>query len=228
MSDLESLWRAVLASPDADTPRLICADAVQESGDEERAELIRVQCEFDPVRYHTTPAAVLRRRKALYERESELLAVHREQWEPVCVTCGGSGRVKYQAAQVLQGGVVIAENAPVSWDCSTCKGTGRQPCRWERGFPVVRIAEMRQAWECFERKEPGKQGWRPTPWLCDLLRTHHVAGVELPGETVISRDTVPPRVWEMIDFSGKQHFAPQLGRAVVLAALEWLDAQGDR
>lgn len=35
MTDLEALYRAVLASPDEDTPRLAYADEVEERGDPE-------------------------------------------------------------------------------------------------------------------------------------------------------------------------------------------------
>lgn len=40
----ESLMRAVLDNPDDDAPRLILADWLDENGDSERAELIRLQC----------------------------------------------------------------------------------------------------------------------------------------------------------------------------------------
>lgn len=204
MSDLEALWRAVLASPDEDTPRLMYADEIQEA-DPDRAELIRAQCEIARLDY-------------------PLPNVDRSRWEPVCVACGGAGKFWQKLSSVKVGNVTIAENVDASFQCRACSGSGRQPCRWERGFPVVQVAEMRHAWEYVYWLGRDKEQWQPTPWLCGLLRTHHVAGVELPAEYRITRENVPPRVWELLDYSG--HIAPQFGRAVVLAALEWLDAQG--
>jgi uncharacterized protein (TIGR02996 family) len=62
-----ALWRAVVADPHDDAPRLILADWLEEHGQPERAEFIRVQCELawtdDP---------------ALRRREAELLAAHRD------------------------------------------------------------------------------------------------------------------------------------------------------
>lgn len=58
MTDLEALNRAVLEHPDDDTPRLIYADALEESGEAERAAFIRAQVaadrvpEWDPVAIH--------------------------------------------------------------------------------------------------------------------------------------------------------------------------------
>src|SRR5262245_52917155 len=45
MSEREAFLRAICKNPDDDTPRLVFADWLQENGEEERAEFIRVQCE---------------------------------------------------------------------------------------------------------------------------------------------------------------------------------------
>src|SRR5215468_4094431 len=42
-----ALWSAILANPLDDTPRLVYADWLQEHGEEERAEFIRVQIELE-------------------------------------------------------------------------------------------------------------------------------------------------------------------------------------
>lgn len=42
----DALYRAILAHPDEDTPRLAYADHIEELGDAARAEFIRVQCRF--------------------------------------------------------------------------------------------------------------------------------------------------------------------------------------
>ncbi|HEY2787588.1 MAG TPA: TIGR02996 domain-containing protein [Fimbriiglobus sp.] len=70
MTDPADLLPAVLAAPDDDLPRLVYADALEETGDVARAEFIRVQIELarDPTRAD------------LKAREAVLLAVHGEQW----------------------------------------------------------------------------------------------------------------------------------------------------
>jgi uncharacterized protein (TIGR02996 family) len=45
LSQHEAFLRAIFDSPEDDTPRLVYADFLQENGEEERAELIRVQCD---------------------------------------------------------------------------------------------------------------------------------------------------------------------------------------
>jgi uncharacterized protein (TIGR02996 family) len=70
----DALLRAVLAAPDDDAPRLIYADWLDEHGDCERAEFIRVQVALarndkdDP------------RAPSLGQRERKLLAAHRARW----------------------------------------------------------------------------------------------------------------------------------------------------
>jgi uncharacterized protein (TIGR02996 family) len=45
MSDESALLAAILAHPDEDTPRLMYADWLQENGQPDRAEFIRIQCD---------------------------------------------------------------------------------------------------------------------------------------------------------------------------------------
>jgi uncharacterized protein (TIGR02996 family) len=44
VSDEEALLRAIWAEPDDDAPRLVYAEWLEENGQSERAEFIRVQC----------------------------------------------------------------------------------------------------------------------------------------------------------------------------------------
>jgi uncharacterized protein (TIGR02996 family) len=46
MTDHDTFLRAIIAEPDDDLPRLIFADFLDERGEGERAEFIRVQCEL--------------------------------------------------------------------------------------------------------------------------------------------------------------------------------------
>lgn len=59
-----------------DTPRLIYADWLDDNGDPERAEFIRVQCELEPLRDRYE----IDRATQLHRREDELLLLHHEQW----------------------------------------------------------------------------------------------------------------------------------------------------
>src|SRR5262249_11520141 len=68
------LFRAILDDPDDDSVRLIYADFLEERGEPEGAEFIRVQIELARL-----PEGD-RRRKALEERERTLLAVHEGEW----------------------------------------------------------------------------------------------------------------------------------------------------
>jgi uncharacterized protein (TIGR02996 family) len=70
----EALFRAVCANPADDTPRLVYADWLQENGQAERAEFIRLQCEA----WHLCPAypTVTEARNAA----SRLLKQHGDAW----------------------------------------------------------------------------------------------------------------------------------------------------
>ncbi len=46
LSQHEAFLRAIFDAPDDDTPRLVYADFLQENGEDDRAEFIRVQCEL--------------------------------------------------------------------------------------------------------------------------------------------------------------------------------------
>jgi uncharacterized protein (TIGR02996 family) len=76
MTQPEAFVRAIADDLYDDTPRLIFADWLEEHGDPDRAEFIRVQCELEPMRdrYEIDRAA------ALHRREDALLGEHRTEW----------------------------------------------------------------------------------------------------------------------------------------------------
>lgn len=88
MTEREAFLAAILAAPADDLPRLVFADWLDENGEPERGEFIRVQCElaklgsvWNPGRHSTgpvcrCPVCDLRR------RERELLAAYGEAWAP--------------------------------------------------------------------------------------------------------------------------------------------------
>src|SRR4051812_5169077 len=67
MSDEAGLLAAILAHPDEDTPRLMYADWLQENGQPERAEFIRIQCSPDAD-------------EVAEERAAELEELHGAKW----------------------------------------------------------------------------------------------------------------------------------------------------
>src|SRR2546423_208668 len=64
----------ILASPDDDAPRLVYADWLDENGQPERAEFIRLQCELANMSDGDG------RRAALAKRERQLLRQHGRAW----------------------------------------------------------------------------------------------------------------------------------------------------
>jgi uncharacterized protein (TIGR02996 family) len=74
MNEREALLKAVCENPYDDAPRLVFADWLQEHGEEERAEFIRVQIQFDRGAFRPSEEARLKRRL-------RKLDVHKAQWE---------------------------------------------------------------------------------------------------------------------------------------------------
>jgi uncharacterized protein (TIGR02996 family) len=85
----EAFLQAIIDAPEDDTPRLVYADWLDEHGDPERAEFIRVQCELarlpeppgSSLRKPTAePQQVERRRARLGRRARGLLRRHLKEW----------------------------------------------------------------------------------------------------------------------------------------------------
>src|SRR4051812_46356814 len=77
MSDEKALLAAIWEHPHEDTPRLMYADWLQENGQPERAEFIRVQCELARLEKGDASA----RKKDLEKRERKLWRQHRQVWQ---------------------------------------------------------------------------------------------------------------------------------------------------
>lgn len=79
MSDHDALLAGVLANPDADLPRLVYADFIEENGDALRAEFIRVQCALAGGFFEDE-----KEKHALLIRAATLRDAHGEEWlEPL-------------------------------------------------------------------------------------------------------------------------------------------------
>jgi uncharacterized protein (TIGR02996 family) len=106
----------IIEHPNDDGPRLIYADWLEDHGQAERAELIRVQCELARL----TEDGTLRREK-LQARERALLLTHEEKWtEPFAglgATCwfrrGLVGGMSIPAAVFLRHAKVLFRSAPL-------------------------------------------------------------------------------------------------------------------
>lgn len=150
---LLALRRAICAQPAEDTPRLEYADRLQELGDEDRAEFIRVQCELA-----ATPAITdgrfdqLRRRErelwprfgARYERsrsfglpvnwlalltpESRVVpAAYAPSDGDITVSRGFVSHVTTTADLWLRHADALVWRPGATGECRECKGTGRLP-----------------------------------------------------------------------------------------------------
>src|SRR5207248_1002882 len=77
MSDEKALLAAIWAEPHDDTPRLVYADWLDENGQSERAEFIRLQCELARLgEWDESP-----RKAELEAREKQLRARHAMAWK---------------------------------------------------------------------------------------------------------------------------------------------------
>jgi uncharacterized protein (TIGR02996 family) len=112
----DGLLQDILAHPDDDAPRLVYADWLDEHGDPDRAEFIRVQCEA--ARLGQDKAF----RPALHKRGQKLLDRHRAEWlrevpaplrEGVEFKRGFVGWLHCSAREFLRGAERLFRHAPV-------------------------------------------------------------------------------------------------------------------
>lgn len=145
---------ACLLDPWDDTPRLVMADWLDEHGQEDRAELVRVQIRLSRPPWNSRDMI----------REKDILSRHTgdsatgERWDRVkCEKCKGKGRVRGDGSEFGYGD-----------GCPTCGGSGNlcvrevvgdedtgvldepRPLHWDRGFLHLgcQIAEAVEEREC--------------------------------------------------------------------------------
>ena len=82
MNERDAFIRGIAANIYDDTPRLAFADWLDERGEHERAEFIRVQVELEPIRdqYEIPRAAELHERERELGKESDWLGEMPEKW----------------------------------------------------------------------------------------------------------------------------------------------------
>jgi uncharacterized protein (TIGR02996 family) len=81
MKDLATWTGAIRAEAEDDTPRLACADWLEERGQTERAEFIRVQCRLARLEDPATDGVRGAAWAELVRRQAELLAAHGAEWK---------------------------------------------------------------------------------------------------------------------------------------------------
>ncbi len=138
-TDESALLAAIAADLEDDTVRLVYADWLQEHDQEDRAELIRVQCEKakhpgmncgDLYCSRRSPEGLCdscSRFDYLCRRENKLISAHPEWTRWVCSWCAGIG-----FGGAGQGGHTFGAR------CVTCGGLGKllpPNVEWDRGWP---------------------------------------------------------------------------------------------
>jgi uncharacterized protein (TIGR02996 family) len=111
----EALLQTILAEPQEDAPRLVFADWLDDNGQPERAEFIRLQIEV------ATGSVPPRRRAELYRRQDDLLRAHELAWvgpladlvQRARFVRGFVERVTVTAEGFLQDGPQLFDLAPV-------------------------------------------------------------------------------------------------------------------
>src|SRR6476619_208277 len=102
MSDHDALVQAILHAPDDDAPRLVYADWLEENGDADRAEFIRVQCRVARLPFYDPDYAALTR------RTYELLVRHRRAWRIPYLAARQEFRRGFVETVALQPGAFFA------------------------------------------------------------------------------------------------------------------------
>ncbi len=131
MTDREALLAAIIANPEEDTPRLMFADWLQESGDEARAQFIRLQIEVARAEPFTPEA------RTAAEAAKRLLDEHRGEWSRAVKQLAlswefGRGFVEHLAVNVI----TFPRDAAVMFNAEPIRSL--QPERFE----LVRTASL--------------------------------------------------------------------------------------
>jgi uncharacterized protein (TIGR02996 family) len=154
MTDRESFIAGIVECPADTLRRLVFADWLDENGEPEYAEFIRVQCELSPyIDLSLEPA------KSLHRRERELIADYGDMWFPVpnVFVRRHLFDEEDESACLIYRGFVAEWRGPLAWwaggecvcftnhpldDCPTCGGTGYTPAHGPalvRTQPVERV-----------------------------------------------------------------------------------------
>ena len=184
MTDRDALYRAILAFPDEDTPRLAFADWFQENGQPERADFIRAQIEFARAEPFSPSA------RAAAGRAEPLLRAHRLAWgshlpeyaEDFAFVRGFVGQVTLEAARAPRVLSDVFGNDPVQ-ALRVVRPTGREV--WVSLEPVFEAQELRH----LTALDLPASDLGTTYELDALAESPHLAGLTTLG---LSGNPLPP------------------------------------
>jgi uncharacterized protein (TIGR02996 family) len=189
MSDRDALFQAILDAPDDDAPRLVFADWLDEQGESDRAEFIRVQCEMARLPFYEPRYVHLERRAA--ELHVRCITEWRFHWLPP----EQEFRRGFVEELTLPGGMFLRRaddlfrQTPLRWVHFTGLPQGR-PWRWE---PVARLSGV---------EFPVAPFGQPDEWLGLVLpRLRWLKVGLLTAATAFLRAAACPRL-EALDLSG--------------------------
>jgi uncharacterized protein (TIGR02996 family) len=217
---------AIVADIDADAPRLVFADWLDEQGDSDRAEFIRVQVER--ARRPAWDAAQVRLRL----RERELLKRHGEAWLAELPAVKGARWQGFRRGIVAE--VSFDTFEALRFSAHACRAvapveavTVRWPRRKEGKIAIRPIAELREL-TLTGRPEPDEIAWLADSPQLSTLRALTVLGLDA-GD--LSRLVASPHLTELRALRLKSNGLGVAGvraltQAAALTALEELDLSG--
>jgi uncharacterized protein (TIGR02996 family) len=180
--ELSALLNACRAAPADDTPRLVLADWLDEHGDGDRAEFVRLQCEL------ARPTLDVERTAALRASERELIRANWPRWAgELPQVMADIWREVYAAARERYW--PGAEGGPA---VRTDPMAGRQSWGFRRGLLWVELTPL-------VARDDRFLGWCRGPeaeWLEE-------AGLELPGAAALAEWEVPDPVRPYLGLSVK-------------------------
>ena len=161
-TDRAALYRGILERPDDDVARLVYADWLEENGEAERAEFIRLQVEVDPWN-HTWPPMTFERKDTLRRREHDLFDSFKTQWfdERAAIYYlpheaeGAEGQYPGLTRAIVSKGFISSVH-------TTLQSWVGGPCDWCRGTGEVATYDNDGGWSNHSRCEECK-GKRRTP-----------------------------------------------------------------
>jgi uncharacterized protein (TIGR02996 family) len=115
MTDRDALFQAILHAPEDDAPRLVFADWLDENGEADRAEFIRVQCRLARLPFYEL------RHSDLAGRANELIVRYRRPWRIPDLAARQEFRRGFVETLAIQPGLFftraagIFRQAPVRW-----------------------------------------------------------------------------------------------------------------
>jgi uncharacterized protein (TIGR02996 family) len=152
MSEADGFLQAIIAEPDDDTHRLVYADWLDEHGQPERADLIRIQCALARLRYDDDAVSELQ------AREYRLLARHLPRWReqmgyPHARVRRGfveEAPIDHPPSFVEDGGKQFASHPirEVDFGCQEATGWGKDvaACPWLSRIETLRLPQHRSCW----------------------------------------------------------------------------------